>query len=660
MYQRLKKYFLFVIVIAIVVACGDDEEPNRAPSITAQSFNASEAITTADIIGAVTASDLDEDDLTFSISTNDNNLFTITAGDATTQGGQLKLNTGQNLDFETATTHSIVVSVSDGQLVATATITINVIDVDENTMPTISAQAFTVAEDISDATAIGTVTATDAEGDALSFSITSNSDDLFEITTGGEVSLATGANLDFESATSHAITVQVSDGSLTGAATITINVTDVAENTAPSIAAQTFTAAENIDATTAIGSVIATDAEGDDITLSITANDNDLFEITTAGELTLASGQALDFETSTSHTITIQASDGEFSNTATITIDVTDVDESVPSASYTVSTFAGNTQGFLDGQGTAAQFDNPNGVAVDAAGNVYVADSGNRSIRKIDANGNVTTIAGTGAEGNNDGAGTQATFSFPDRLDFFSGNIYVSDTETIRVIDNSLNVTTLTGKTSSRDDPTVFRDGTLSEARFSNLVGIAADNAGNIFVTDKGNHRIRKIDNAGNVTTFAGSGSQGTADGNGAAATFRNPSDLAIDANGNIFVVDSSNDRIRKIDPSGNVTTFAGTRENFADGQGTDAAFNTPNGITIDSNGNLYVTDTNNIAIRRIDPNGNVITIAGGNLTGVGTVDGAGNIANFDLTQGIAVDANGIIYVADPRNHRIRKIVFND
>lgn len=560
MYQVTKKFFLLLLFSLFIISCGDDEEPNAAPSISAQTFNASEGIVVGDAIGTVSATDVDSDALTFSISANDNNLFTITAGDATTQGGQLGLNAGQSLDFETATSHTITVVVSDGQLEATAIITINVLDVDENT--------------------------------------------------------------------------------------------------APSIADQSLSAAEDIDAATAIGTVTATDAEGNSITYSITANDNGLFEITAGGELSLASGQTLDFETSTSHSITVEATDGGLSNTATITITVTDVDES-PSANYTVSTFAGSTQGFSDGQGTAALFDNPSGVAVDADGNVYVADSGNNRIRKIDSNGNVTTIAGTGVEGNTDGAGTQATFTFPDRLDFDNGNIYVSDVETIRVIDNSLNVTTLTGRISTRDDPTTFRDGTLSEARFSNNKGITIDNGGNIFVVDNGNHRIRKIDPSGNVTTFAGSG-QGNAEGNGTNAKFRNPRDVAVDSNGNIFIVDNSNDRIRKIDPSGNVTTFAGSSQGFADGQGTAARFHLPSGITIDSNDNLYITDTNNIAIRRIDPDGNVITIAGGNTIGVGTIDGAGNVANFDLTQGIAVDANGVIYVADPRNHRIRKIVMND
>lgn len=654
MHQVTKKLFLILFFSLFIISCGDDEEPNTAPSISAQSFNASEAIAIGDLIGTVSATDIEGDVLTFSISANDNNLFTITGGDATTTGGRLSLNAGQSLDFETATSHSIMVRVSDGQLEATATITITVVDVDENTMPTIVAQEFTVAEDISDATAIGTVAATDAEGDALTFSITANSNDLFEITTGGEMSLATGANLDFETATSHTITVQVSDGSLTGSATITITVTDVAENTAPEIADQSFTVAEDIDAATAIGTVTATDAEGNSISYSITANDNGLFEITAGGELSLASGQTLDFETSTSHNITVEATDGGLSNTATITIDVTDVDESASSASYTVSTFAGSTQGFLDGQATAALFDNPTGVEVDASGNVYVADSGNRRIRKIDTNGNVTTIAGSGGSVITDGQGSNASFSFPRALGInSSGIIFVSDENAIRAIDGTNNVTTLAGNGS-----TGFIDGQNLAARFRINKGIDVDGNGNIIIADESNQRIRKIDLAGNVTTIAGS-SQGEADGNGTAATFRNPADIAVDTNGNIYVVDNSNNRIRKIDPNNNVTTFAGGTQGFADGQGTAARFNRPNGITIDSNGNLYITDTNNIAIRRIDPSGNVVTIAGGNLIGVGSIDGAGNVANFDLTQGIAVDANGVIYVADPRNHRIRKIVFN-
>ncbi|MDO6435938.1 BspA family leucine-rich repeat surface protein [Cyclobacterium sp. 1_MG-2023] len=223
------KYCLIAFTWLLVLqSCTDGEEmtpQNMAPSMTAQSFNVSEAAVSGNVLGTVSAIDPDGDALTFRISANDNNLFSISSS------GALSLATGQSLDFETATSHTITVSVSDGELSTEADMSITVTDENENTAPEISGQPFTVAEDISVGDLIGTVVATDADGDALTFSISTNDSDLFEITSEGELSLATGKNLDFETATVHTITITVTDGKLATEAEMTINVTDVDETT---------------------------------------------------------------------------------------------------------------------------------------------------------------------------------------------------------------------------------------------------------------------------------------------------------------------------------------------------------------------------------------------------------------------------------------------
>ena len=223
------KYSLIAFTWLLVIqSCTDGEEmapQNMAPTMTAQSFNVSEAAISGDVLDNVSATDPDGDALSFSITANDNDLFTISSS------GALSLATGQSLDFETATSHTVTVSVSDGELTAEADMTITVTDENENTAPEISAQSFTVAEDITDADAIGTVTATGADGDALTFSISTNDNDLFELTPEGELSLATGKSLDFETTTVHTITITVTDGELTTQANMTINVTDVDETT---------------------------------------------------------------------------------------------------------------------------------------------------------------------------------------------------------------------------------------------------------------------------------------------------------------------------------------------------------------------------------------------------------------------------------------------
>ena len=338
-----------------------------------------------------------------------------------------------------------------------------------------------------------------------------------------------------------------------------------------------------------------------------------------------------------------------------------------------VTTLAGmpGMNGSTDGTGAAARFDSPSGVAVDSAGNVYVADSANDTIRKITPAGVVTTLAGTaGMSGSNDGTGAAARFSDPEGVAVDrAGNVYVADalSDTVRKVTPAGVVTTLAGS------PGVYgsADGTGAAAQFNTPSGVATDGAGNVYVADWLNQIIRKITPAGVVTTLAGTaGMSGSADGTGAAARFYEPEAVATDGAGNVYVADGSNNVVRKITPDGTVTTLAGTAAvtGSADGTGAAAGFNNPSGVTTDSAGNAYVADTFNDIIRAITPAGVVTTVAG--AAGLpGSTDGAGAAARFDVPTGVATDSAGNVYVADSGiehlpcmmcydvgNHVIRKI----
>ncbi|MCK0159718.1 BspA family leucine-rich repeat surface protein [Allomuricauda sp. F6463D] len=221
---------LGTIIMALVLlwSCGKDDGPsvasNEAPTMADQVFQVDETITDAETIGKVAAADADEDVLTFSIITNDSDLFSIT------KEGVLSLATGKSLDFSNAVSHKITVKVSDGEEDASATITINVGDINEVPVFGEESYAFEALEDISDTDAIGTVTATDGDGDTLEYTLTTNDNDLFEINAEGELSLADGKELDFETAEEHVLTVTVTDGTESVDATITITVANVIES----------------------------------------------------------------------------------------------------------------------------------------------------------------------------------------------------------------------------------------------------------------------------------------------------------------------------------------------------------------------------------------------------------------------------------------------
>jgi hypothetical protein len=306
----------------------------------------------------------------------------------------------------------------------------------------------------------------------------------------------------------------------------------------------------------------------------------------------------------------------------------------------------------------------PYSVAADSSGNVYVADTSNFTIRKIVASTTVvTTLAGTaGVYGTADGTGPAAQF-----LNVYgiacdtSGNIYVADTDsnTIRkIVASTAVVTTLAGLAGSQGST----DGTGSAARFKNPNGIACDTSGNIYVADTMNCTIRKIvASTGVVTTLVGlAGSPGSADGTGSAARFSNPCGVACDTSGNIYVADTFNSTIRKIVAStGVVTTLAGTVGGIGevDGTGSGARFNNPNGIACDTIGNIYVTDTSAFTIRKIIPSTAVVTTLAGSAYSGGSSNGTGSAAQFYYPIGITFSSSAAaLYVADKNNQTIRKI----
>ncbi len=350
-----------------------------------------------------------------------------------------------------------------------------------------------------------------------------------------------------------------------------------------------------------------------------------------------------------------------------------------------VSTFVGQPglRGSADGTGAAARFFGPSGLVFDSKGNLYVADALNNLVRKVSTSGLVTTVAGgtiseltnLPARGFADGTGRDALFSTglgitagaegPLLVANYgalclgvdgSSNVYLADTlnQVIRRISVEGVVTTLAGSPGTLGSV----DGTGSAAQFSSPFGVAVTAEGIVYVTDAGNNTIRKVTAAGVVTTLAGrdGSNAGTSDGSGANARFNNPTGIALDRAGNLFVTDSNNHTIRKITPAGVVTTFAGSPglRGSADGLGSFARFNSPSGLTVDSAGTVYVADTGNATIRKITSAGIVSTVAG--LAGLsGNAEGTGNAARFVTPYAVAVDAAGALYIADSGNNAIRK-----
>ena len=324
-----------------------------------------------------------------------------------------------------------------------------------------------------------------------------------------------------------------------------------------------------------------------------------------------------------------------------------------------ISTVAGNgTPGFSgdNGPATSAQLNSPLGVAVDSAGNLYIADQTNNRIRKV-SNGVITTVAGNGTPGfsGDNGPATSAQLSFPAGIAVDpAGTLYIADGGNYRIRKVSGGViTTVAGNGIYGDSGD---NGPATSAQLKGPVSVAVDAAGNLYIVDSYSCRIRKVSN-GVITTLAGNGTQGFSGDNGPAsgAQLYFPEGVAVDAAANLYIADYYNHRIRKVS-NGVITTVAGGGMRLGDsGAPTSAQLNRPNGVAVDSTGNLYIADSLNNRIRKVS-NGVITTVAGNGSPGFGGDNGLATNAQLNDPLGVAVDSAGNLYIADTNNYRIRKV----
>lgn len=328
-----------------------------------------------------------------------------------------------------------------------------------------------------------------------------------------------------------------------------------------------------------------------------------------------------------------------------------------------VTTVAGTgAVGDEDGSGDQATFNNPDGVAVarDRGGEgddtLYITDLGNNEVRQIDPDGEVTTVAGTGEAGYVDGPADTAQFDNPDGIvTDTSGNIYVADSgnNVIRKIAPGGEVSTVAGTGVAGD-----ADGAAGVAEFDTPTGITIDSSDNLYVADEGNNTVRKITPGGEVSTIAGTGDAGFADGAMANSQFDAPHGIAIDEQDNLYVTDVGNSRVRKIDvAAGAVTTIAGDgTAGDADGAAASSQINSPHGISVDEQGSVYFADEGNNKVKKVEA-GEVTTFAGDNSSGGEFEDGPADRAKFNRPRGLALGWDKrTVYVCDYSNQRIRKI----
>ncbi len=334
-----------------------------------------------------------------------------------------------------------------------------------------------------------------------------------------------------------------------------------------------------------------------------------------------------------------------------------------------ISTLAGNGTADYTGDGQAAtnaSLNTPSGVAVDAKGNMFIADTKNNTIRRVDSNGVISSVAGkgyffSGFKGDG-GAATSAELNYPTGVAVDTkGNIYIADAHNnvIRKVNSRGIISTIagTGTMGFSGD-----GGAATSAQLFWPNGVTVDDKGNIYIADSYNRRIRVVNSSGVISTIVGKGTQGYS-GDGSAATISElylPYGVSLDSSGNLYIADYLNYNLRKVDSKGIISTVAGINNNgFCGGDGgaaISACLGGPQGVSIDAEGNIYIADFLTNAIRKVNTSGIISTVAGNGTNGYGGDGGAATSAQLANPSGIAIDSKGNIYIADCFNNRIRKV----
>jgi hypothetical protein len=333
-----------------------------------------------------------------------------------------------------------------------------------------------------------------------------------------------------------------------------------------------------------------------------------------------------------------------------------------------ITTSAGNgTYGYSGdtAAATSAELANPYGVAVDGAGNLYIADNANNRIRKVTPGGTITNVAGTGTAGYNGDniPATSASLAYPGGVAVDgAGNLYIADygNNRIRKVTLGGTITTVagTGTAGYNGDNIAATSAEVSPS------GVAVDGAGNLYIADMGNNRIRKVTPGGTITTVAGTGTSGYNGDNIAATSAEvNPYGVAVDGAGNFYIADYGNSRIRKVTPGGIITTVAGTGTpgySGDNGAATSAELDGPYGVAVDGTGNLYIADVGNNVIRKVTPGGTITSVAGNGTPGYSGDGGSSTSASLYHPYSVAVDGSGNFYIGDWANNVIRKVDLAD